>query len=407
MKEKLTNTAIILVVALVVVSVGATMIWGWFWVVALITLTGVGITLISIGVLHGYEHYTDIQIKRNTHIQRRDSLDITSNRVPTGTGVSVQRHDTKLVTQDQWGGNDSPFAQILRAGIIGPGKPIVVGYDDKGDAVTTKEPRTKGIGGVQGAGKTVSTLGSVLSEIVYTNGEVRYIICDKHMNGGTDESLVERLDPLYEFFLDIDEVRAGVQPTNTAYLSHLSRMTKNNPVPGGRELLDWVKVLRFEFEERLNGKKGRPWVLIIDEFSAIMKDKTVAPQVADMLEVLGEEGRKFGLTITLIGQVWKATRTGGTEVRDVLPEFIAHRMPENWAKLVVPSSSVRKVPTLADGVALVYNNGVEHLTNMLFVTREDAVMVASMYSTFHNQPTVEIEEVWEPLEIEQTSRRSS
>lgn len=404
MREKVTTAAIVVGTSLVVASLIMSYVWGWFGVVAVLTLSGLGATSVVYGLLKGYEHYVGIQTRYGMHhLRGRSSYPGIQPGIAQGRTVPVQRHVAQLGSQNAGNGDARTFSDLIKSRTIGPGLPMVTGYDSTGQAITTTKPRTMGIGGVTGSGKTVTTLNTILSQIVFSDGNIRFLVVDPHMFADTGEELVTLMDSLWQFFLTTEEVRTTVSPNNHAYLAqldHMDRLAVSNPLEGKEPLLEWVKVLRYELDERIHGKKGAQWVVVIDEFSSVMQDKAVAKELATILEKLAEEARKVGITLILIGQVWKATRTGGTELRDTLPEFKAHRMPENWAKLVVPSDIAKKVARLATGEAIVYVDGVDTKVTVPYTTEEDAVYVANRYHVPFNAPTIKIEEVDEVLEIE-------
>lgn len=391
MRDKLINTAIAATIILVAASIYV--LWGEFWVIAIIVLVGLGVAAAVVGVLKGYELYVGIQARSTGYSSRWES---SQQRVPgkhPDTRASVQQSLSSMANSVDGKWAAPSFHQLIKSGVISAGQEMIAGYRiEDGEPVILPLLRTMGIGGVTGSGKTVTTLNTILSQIVFTGGNIRYLVVDPHMFGETGEDLVTMMDSLYPFFLSLEEVRASVSPGNHGYLAQLEHMEKlaiGNPLEGGAALLEWVKILHFEMEDRLHGKKGPQWVVVIDEFSSVMRHKEIATKLAAILETIGEEARKFRIALLLIGQVWKSTRTGGTELRDVLPEFKAHRMPINWAKLVVPDDVARRVPKLQTGQAIVYHDGHDDLVSIPMTTQADAVKVARLYHKPANMVIVE------------------
>src|SRR4051812_15985962 len=83
------------------------------------------------------------------------------------------------------------FAQLLDQGLIGGGRPLILGYSaDTGQPITGswKDLYSCGVGAQQGAGKTW-LLAFLLAQSAAAGG--RLIICDLH--AGDDESLTNRI----------------------------------------------------------------------------------------------------------------------------------------------------------------------------------------------------------------------
>jgi integrase len=91
------------------------------------------------------------------------------------------------------------FGQMLDHGLIGPGRPLILGYHAETGAPLTgswKDLYSCGIGAQQGAGKTW-LLAFLLAQSAAAGG--RLIICDLH--AGDDESLANRIGALAPAFM--------------------------------------------------------------------------------------------------------------------------------------------------------------------------------------------------------------
>lgn len=285
------------------------------------------------------------------------------------------------------------FAEMVKIGLIGQGKPRVLGFDEGGDEMKTKLTLTTGIGGVNGTGKTVTTLYTILSTLLIEGGNARLIVTDPHMHGDTGEGLAELLAPLSGFYLTLEEVRSTVPANDKEYLALLDELgSVQNPNMGGTDLSGWVRICQMELERRKYGKKGAKWMIVMDEFSSLMgRDKEIAKKVPEMLEALAQEARKFNMIAILIGQNWKANRSGGTELRNSVGAWYGHRMNENVAKLILPSDSIRSVASLQKGQAVVVSDtGDWEVLRVPYTTKQDAITIAQM---FGHVTVTEIEKV--------------
>jgi hypothetical protein len=124
---------------------------------------------------------------------------------------------------------------------------------------------------------------------------------------------------------------------------------------------------RAIIEKRLDGGKlDYPYILVVDEFSAIMRQmKTqekwgeVAEELAALLEIYNEEGRKHKCYAICIGQTSNASRTGGTEVRDTFNTRIVHGMRAKQAQMLGLTEQKKDVQNLENGQAFIDMEGRE------------------------------------------------
>jgi hypothetical protein len=119
-----------------------------------------------------------------------------------------------------------------------------------------------------------------------------------------------------------------------------------------------VRYVRKLFEDRRNGlvATGSRLIFVVDEFTATMRaagDKEnewhpVAVALGGLVEDLNSEGRKFGVHVICIGQVTNASRSGGTEVRDLFHTRIVHGMKAKQAQnlgLTEEKHAIQKLET--------------------------------------------------------------
>jgi hypothetical protein len=84
------------------------------------------------------------------------------------------------------------------------------------------------------------------------------------------------------------------------------------------EVLDYILLIRKEYEERKAGKKGNRVIIFVDEFEELINEveasfdeakegKHAAKTIADTVRMLGSGGRKFALNIIVMNQSWNCT----------------------------------------------------------------------------------------------------
>src|SRR6266702_8974583 len=81
----------------------------------------------------------------------------------------------------------------------------------------------------------------------------------------------------------------------------------------------------------------------------------------------------------VISQEWKASRTGGSEMRDSIVTYMLHNTPERISSLLVPSDVARQTPRLRIGEAILYCRGTERRGMVPMVLMEDAERVVRAY----------------------------
>ena len=106
-----------------------------------------------------------------------------------------------------------------------------------------------------------------------------------------------------------------------------------------------MKIVQMEMDRRKHGKTGMMWVIVMDEFAAIMSDNKTARPVGQVLEAINREARKMQMFSLLISQEWLASRLGGSELRHSAPSYLIHNTPESVAGLIVPSDIAASAPT--------------------------------------------------------------
>ncbi|HMQ35738.1 MAG TPA: hypothetical protein PKD53_33845, partial [Chloroflexaceae bacterium] len=189
------------------------------------------------------------------------------------------------------------FRTLLDGGRVGRGNPMLLGFDAENGAPVEGswlDLYSCGLGGLSGSGKSWTACFLAAQAALFGT---RIVLLDPH--AGNAESLAARLEPLAGRFLCA-------------------------PAESPREMRAAVELVAEELRRRKAGKSGDPLLFIADEYSALQRGELADP-LAALVEGLGQEGRKLGLYAMVAGQVWTATRAGGSEVRDSLASAYVHR----------------------------------------------------------------------------------
>lgn len=198
------------------------------------------------------------------------------------------------------------FAGLLDGGRIGRGNPMLLGYDAVSGAPVEGswlDLYSCGLGGLSGSGKSWTAAYLTAQACLFGT---RVVLLDPH--AGNAESLAARLAPLSSRFVCA-------------------------PAESPREMRAAVELVTAELERRKGGVRGDPLLFIADEYSALQRGDLAEP-LAALVEALGQEGRKLGLYALVAGQVWTATRAGGSEVRDSLASAYVHRCRPAQARML-------------------------------------------------------------------------
>jgi len=245
------------------------------------------------------------------------------------------------------------FAELLADGTIGKLTSLLLGYAD-GDPRqgTWLDLYSCAIAGLQGSGKTTTELFIILQSVLH--GALLLII-DPHRDTAHD-SLGGRLAPLASCFM--------------------------RPIVGDddKDILAVIKVARREVERRRRGGTGAPVILVVDEFTKLMRrSPTIKDELSKCIEEIAQEGRKMGIFALLSGQIWKATAVGGNELRYSLASSFVHRIQEQQSKLLIPGEYAKLTPKLKPGQVYFYDtNGDTYLMQIPYTTEQDVLTVAAM-----------------------------
>jgi hypothetical protein len=219
---------------------------------------------------------------------------------------------------------------LLQDGQLDAGD-LVLGFDEGGNLVrrTWRQLLSILILGLMGGGKTNTAIWIVFQLLLKG---YRVALIDRHAK--SDESTHARLkDFVTAYGTPVgDSVQAAVRV---------------------------VKYVRGVLEDRRD--RGTPveykLLFVVDEFAAIMRalrDSTsewqpVATVLAGLIEDLNYEGRKYGVHVMCIGQAANASRSGGTEIRDLFHTRIIHGMRARQAQMLGLADEKQAIQRLETG----------------------------------------------------------
>jgi len=220
--------------------------------------------------------------------------------------------------------------QLARGETLPDEAESILGYDASG---ARRGPWNKlhsfFVAGGSGSGKSSTVSYYAALAVLH---RARLLIVDP--DAGEEESLTRRLAPLAPFFL----APVGDTPEHAARVVEIARQELESP---------------GEY----------PVVWITDEFTTIVRDgllggrwARIAPQLLASIEEYAQRGRKRRRTAIVIGQIVKATRTGGTELRASMTATFVHRIAPQQARLVLEADEAEQCKHLSPGEALVLLN---------------------------------------------------
>lgn len=195
-----------------------------------------------------------------------------------------------------------PFGELFARGLLGPGLPLIFGYDESGAAITGTLDTlySCGIGGGQGSGKTSIAL-YLGAQTALQGGEL--VVVDPH--GDSPRGLGQRIAPL---------------------APAISGPVAVDP----RDILDRLRYVWriFKDRERRGAEDEHPVLLLIDEWTALLR-RELAERLPAYLADLAIDGRKFRVYAALCAHRWSVEATGGADVRNMLTShYVARNRPE-------------------------------------------------------------------------------
>lgn len=224
------------------------------------------------------------------------------------------------------------FAELLAGREIDlTGNSILLGFN-----LETGQPQrgkwtdlySTGIAGLSGSGKSTSTRFLVAQAALAGS---RLMVCDPHGASGERDTLAATLAPLSDHYL--------IEPAIT-----------------DRDIQLTLKSAIRRVTDRANGRDAdrTPIVLIVDEMMHLMRQPEIATELEIALEVISQEGRKFGVFAMAISQQWKYDQIR-TTTRDSFASFLVHRSRRNAVSSLLSADELREVEQLPVGQAFFYS----------------------------------------------------
>ncbi len=250
------------------------------------------------------------------------------------------------------------LAEQIAQGITQPyEQESILGYDANG-ARRGPWHKLHSFSAFGGSGSGKSSTVAYYAALAVLHG-ARLLIIDP--DAEEDESITKRLAPLAPFFL----------------------------APVGDTPEQATRVLALA-EQELESPGAYPVVWIIDEFTTIVRDgkmggkwAKVATKLAVLVEDYGQRGRKRRRTAIVIGQIIKATRTGGTELRASMTATFIHRIKPQQARMILDADEANECEYLEPGeVMVLLNNAVTtYRMRIPYADIEDMQRVAQLMLT--------------------------
>lgn len=191
------------------------------------------------------------------------------------------------------------FAQLLDQGLIGPGRPLILGYSAAtGQAIQGgwKDLYSCGVGALQGAGKSW-LLAFLLAQSAAQEG--RLIVCDLH--AGDKESLATRLSGLQRSFM---------------------RDVADTP----KSILSAFEMANAKLEARRTNTARWPIVLVCDEWTSLLRTPA-GTKLEPLIQNIAEQGRKFNVNGLLSAQAWTKDASGAVR-NQLTSHYVLRQRPD-------------------------------------------------------------------------------
>lgn len=247
------------------------------------------------------------------------------------------------------------FAELLRNGLLAPGKPLILGYNRQGQPQTRslRDVKSLAIAGWQGSGKTLS-MGYIIASSVLAYGVQVYVV-DPHKHH--PESLSALIMPL----------------------EATGRVTIINPFDTPALIHDLHTLL----DQRLNGQAPcEPGILLVIDEMARLAKMDCFDQLVTFLERCTEETRKANITFIGGSHKWTARHfKGRADIRGCMNSMLIHKTKPSQADLLVEDAHdknlVKQLHHPGDAI-LVTDYDTPQVITMPLATRDDMQRVAEL-----------------------------
>lgn len=246
------------------------------------------------------------------------------------------------------------FAQLLDQGRVGPGQPLILGFDAATSEAITGDWNSLyscGIGALQGAGKTWLAA-FLLAQSAAQGG--RMIVCD--LDAGDPESLATRIAALSPAYM------CDVASTPEAILSA------------------W-KLAHDKMQRRATDVAARwPIIIACDEWTSLLGGPH-GDEIAEIAVRIGQHGRKFNVNAVLCAQGWTLDTAGRIRNRLTSHYVMRQRPDEARYQLGLYARQIPlDIPFLPDATAYLFRPRVAGLPRVVIpqMTTADLVRVGAL-----------------------------
>ena len=213
------------------------------------------------------------------------------------------------------------FRELLDTNQIAPGKPLIMGFDEQGQAQfrAPEDIKSMAVAGWQGSGKTLSTA-YLIASILYQYPAAEIFVIDPHRDH--PKGLTAIIAPL----------------------AASDRLHLVNPVET-YQILDTLFQL---MDARLSGSQPSdpPVFLVIDELPRLAKSLSDEhfKLFIKFLEAATEETRKTNITFIGAGTKWDARNfKNRKDIRAGMPSLLVHKCKPSQADLLLEDSQEKKL----------------------------------------------------------------
>jgi hypothetical protein len=209
---------------------------------------------------------------------------------------------------------------------------IILGHDKFGKPVTRTLKQLKNILIMGAPGQGKSSLACWLLSQMATSYGAKFIIIDKNAKGG--ESLTTRFSMFESCFLRSPAYRVD-------------------------DICNSIEYAKSMLERRQEGEESTdiPLILVVDEYTRTCMDERTK-HITSVIEDFNALGRQFNCFSLCCGQLVNASRTGGTEVRELFATRMILGMKEPQARMIIPESA-KQAPRLLPGECICDTEGRE------------------------------------------------